>query len=132
MFFKKKIEFERLQVNKIIKDIREQANVLNNMINFIKSYGNLTKRKNAKLKIEDFMRCRNNILSLPLSLSVATHIINSNKKLKAEYDALMYKVNTQLGRDIQEAKSKKELRKTVKKEITKNESSKGAKPVPKT
>lgn len=115
---KEKAEIEKKRIEKIIECVRNQAIVLNDMIQFIKDYGNLTKRKNNKLRRDDFFNIKNNILTMPISLNVALHIIQNNKKLTKMYNNLMQKVEAKLRKEMEEIK-KKELKEQIRNKIIK-------------
>ena len=117
MFFKKQKEkLQALQVNNLINSIRENGFMINQAINGITDYGNLTKRKNKKLKHEDFIKNRNKILGLIPPLCTALMIINSNKKTLKQYSTLLKAVDEGLAAATKKAKEKV-LREQVKKNI---------------
>lgn len=99
----KRKDAEDLLVNSLIQNIREEATPLNDMINFIKDYGNMTKRKKHKLPQSEFNNCRNSILGLPVYSVVAGYFFHRNKRLRKKYLALLHKVQDQLRADIRQA-----------------------------
>lgn len=103
---KQKTEIEKLRVKSILDDVRAQTTLLSDMLCFIRDYGNVTKRKNKKLKQEDFLRCWNTILNIPLSLCVANVVIKNNKRLKKEYVDLLNQTQTQIEKEIKRLKEK--------------------------
>lgn len=107
MFFKKKLE--KIEIVELCGNIKAQAMALKQMIEFIKDYGNMTKRKKHKLTVDSFVKCRNNITSLPLSLCISMHIINSSKKLVRKYNKIFKMVEKQFERDIKNMKENKKL-----------------------
>lgn len=104
LFSKKENESEELRTKILVKDIRSFAMTLDSMINLIKDYGNMTKRKNNKLKEINFIKCRDTILALPLSLCVSNYIINRDKRLKEKREKLMKQVEVFLRKEIEEVR----------------------------
>jgi len=119
MFFKNKEKLKLLLAKNIVTEIRGHAVALDNMIRFIKDYGNVTKRKNNKLKQSEYLKVRNNILSLPLSLCVSNYIIKGSKRLSKKHKNLMLEVQSELTRQINQQRCKEELKSNVKKNIVK-------------
>jgi hypothetical protein len=93
-------ELERLRIVEIVRDVRNRATILSQMVRFIKDYGNITRRKNSKLKHGDFMRTYESIISIPLSLCVASSVIARDPRASAEYADIMAKVQKQLEIEI--------------------------------
>lgn len=103
----KKREAAELLIKKLVGDIRDVAIPIDNSINFIRDYGNMTKRKNHKLKRHDYDQARNSILGLPISIVVSMYLINKSKRLKKKYIELVTKVEDQFRKEIFQAKQEK-------------------------
>jgi len=121
MFFKKRREkMLGLQVSVIVNDIRETGNRLNNAIKFILDYGNMTKRKNHKLKQNDFMKNRDQILGMAAPFCTALTIVMGSKRLTRKYRKLMLAINNSFENTIRKAREKT-IEKQVKENIVKQE-----------
>jgi hypothetical protein len=114
----KKMAEEKKRIGVIIENIKNQSIVLNDMVNFIYDYGNLTKRKNNKLRRDDYFNTKNQIINMPISLNVALAIIRENKKLSKKYNKLIRQVNDELKLRIEKIKEK-ESRELAQKEFKK-------------
>lgn len=113
---KDKMELDNLRVDKIIDGIKKDIQIAGARIDFIKNYGNITKRKNDKLKVNDFDKCRNDLMTYPIPLHVATCIIEADPKLLKKYNALMQKVNDSIDKEVREMEAKA-AHETVSKEV---------------
>lgn len=105
-----------LKAKKLVTDIRMKTVPLGQMIDYIRNFGNMHKRKSFKMNLDKYLQCRNNIINMPLVICVASEIIGSSKKLEKKYHKLLDAVYHQIEIEIKEAKGN-EIRKQVKKEI---------------
>lgn len=105
-----------LQTENVVKSFREQVHPLAEMIEYIKNYGNMTKRKNHKLTLAQFIKCREHILSLSLAIIISDVVIKDSKRLVKKYNRLKASVLKKIEIDLKQAKEKlRETDETTKK-----------------
>jgi len=87
---------EKMLIADAIVFVNEKIKILNSMMDYIKDYGNPTKRKNNKLKIDDYNNMRRNILSLAYSSGIATVMILNDSELKVKFKRLESEIQQEL------------------------------------
>lgn len=92
----KKAKVEKIRIDKLSHEIRDEANAVNDAIEFIHAHGNINRRKKHKLTKARYDNVRNHLFEYPVRLRVAMDIINANKKLKKEFNSLLKGINNKM------------------------------------